>query len=211
MFSRIEPSDPQKNCSPPIEWVESLGCWCIYDVRCITVILKSTNFSIVDYKEVYQSFKQRIGMDCPTLIHALGHIPLANEGKIHAELRRDMARLMRTEISAAKEHLATLIPTILAKVCQDCARVDLVQDVVQPIADTFFACLLGVNIPARSRSDISVSQVFDRSLSLNRRKAISIQADEIRAGFAAETRKLKTSPDYALALTIIGHDSIVAS
>jgi cytochrome P450 len=119
--------------------------------------------------------------------------------------------LVRTEISSVKEHLATLIPATLAEVCQEGSRVDLVQNVVRPIADTFFACLLGMDVPVSSARDISVSQIFDRSLGLNRRKAISNRADEIRAGFATATNRLKTSPDYALALTIIGHDSIVAS
>jgi cytochrome P450 len=194
-----------------MEWVSSLGCWCVYDVASITAILKSANFSVVNYVDVYRSFEQRIGMDSSTLIRALCHIPLANEGKAHAELRRDLARLIRTELSDAKQHLATLIPATLVKVCREGSSADLVQDIVRPVADAFFAYLLGVDLPVRAESEISVSQIFDRSLSLNRRKAISKQADEIRATFGAATDRLKTSPDYALALTIIGHDSIVAS
>lgn len=208
---QLERGRPEEHAPPPIEWVSSLGCWCVYDVASITAILKSANFSVVNYIDVYRSFEQRVGMDCSTLIRALCHIPLANEGKAHAELRKDLARLVRTELSQAKQHLATFIPATLAKACRKDSRVDLVQDIVQPVADAFFACLLGVDLPVRAEGAISVSQIFDRSLSLNRRKAISEQADEIRQAFGAATERLKTSPDYALALTIIGHDSIVAS
>jgi len=195
----------------PIEWDSSLRCWCIYDAEIITTILKSPDFSVVNYVDIYRSFEERVGMECSTLIRALCHIPLANEGKVHAELRKDLARLVRAELNTAKQHLAIFIPATLANVCRDGSRADLVQDIVRPVADAFFACLLGVNLPIGGERDISVSQIFDRSLSLNRRKAISEQADAIRHAFSAASDQLKTSPDYALALTIIGHDSIVAS
>jgi hypothetical protein len=179
----------------------------------ITTILKSTDFSVVNYVDLYRSVEQKVGMDCSMLIRALCHIPLCNEGIAHTELRRDLARLVSTQTTQAKKHLATFIPALVANVCRSGSRVDLVQDLVRPVADAFFACLLGVDLPllARVGSDISISQIFDRSLSLNRRKAISSQADGILQAFGAATERLKTSPDYALALTVIGHDSIVAS
>jgi cytochrome P450 len=200
-----------KPSPPPMEWVSSLGCWCVYDAPTVTTILKSPDFSVVNYAEVYRSLEQTVGMNCSALIRALSHIPLANEGKVHIDLRRDLARLLHTELGHAKQHLATLIPATLANVCQSESRVDLVQEIVRPSADALFACVFGVELPACAASGISVSQIFDRSLSLNRRKAINTQADAIRQAFGAATGRLKTSPDYALALTAIGHDSIVAT
>jgi cytochrome P450 len=212
-LSQRQHDRPEEEAPSSMEWASSLGCWCVYDVASITTILKSTNFSVVDYVDVYRSFEQKVGMDCSTLIRALCHIPLANEGKTHAELRRDLARLVSTQVNSAKQHLATFIHATVLNVCLNDSRVDLVQGLVRPVADAFFACLLGADLPLPLRvgSGISVSQIFDGSLSLNRRKAISAQADDILQAFGAATGRLKTSPDYALALTIIGHDSIVAS
>jgi cytochrome P450 len=203
--------DGRHKAPPPIEWVSSLGCWCVYDAADITMILKSADFSVANYVEVYRSLEQRVGMDCSTLIRALRHIPLANEGKTHAELRRDLARLVGAQTDETKQHLATLIHATVTNVCRRCSRVDLVECIVRPVADALFASLLGVELPAKVGRGVSVSQIFDRFLGLNRRKVINAQAYGMLQAFSAATDRLKTSPDHALALTIIGHDSIVAS
>lgn len=36
--------DGRHKAPPPIEWVSSLGCWCVYDAADITMILKSADF-----------------------------------------------------------------------------------------------------------------------------------------------------------------------
>jgi len=150
-------------------------------------------------------------MDCSTLIRALHHIPLANEGETHARLRKDMAQLVASQVKGAKRHLATYIRATVTNVCQSGARVDLVESLIRPIADTFFAFLLGMDLPDKESDGVSVSQIFDRFLGLNRRKAIAKKAYDILKTFSGAAERLKTSPDYALAVTIIGHDSLVGS
>jgi cytochrome P450 len=194
-----------------IEWMSSIRCWCVHDAASITTILKSTNFSVATYAEVYRSLEEKLGVECAGLTRALRHIPLANEGDIHAALRRDLARLVNRQFKEAKQHLADFTRETVTNVCRIGSRVDLVKDIIRPVADALFASLLGVNLPNTVEGSVSVSQIFDRFLSLNRRKLMNAQADRMLHAFAAATDELKTSPDYALALTIIGHDSIVAS
>ncbi len=151
-------------------------------------------------------------MDCSPLIRALNHIPLANEGKEHAELRRTMARAILGDNEGTKQHLASFVHAVVAKSCRNGASVDLVRDVVRPIADALFATFLGMDIPAApGESDVTISQIFDRALSLNRRKEIGRQCEHLLDTFSASADRLKVSADYALALTIIGHDSIVGT
>ena len=78
----------------PLEWVSELGCWCVYDGDTITTILKSKDFAAVDFAELHRVYEKKVGIDCSTLIRVLYHVATANEGNRHAEIRRDVARVL---------------------------------------------------------------------------------------------------------------------
>lgn len=203
-----EGRDP--NLSPPVEWVPALGCWCVFETGAITAILKSTEFVPKDFAEWHRALG-KVRIDCSSVIQILDHVATANEGKRHAEIRRDAARVIAANTSSTKELVATKVTELVPTLCRAGASVDLVREIIQPVCDTLFEQLLGARCPAQPDKGISASQVFDLYLSLTRRKEIISRADEMLAAYSAAQDSLKTSPDYATSLRILGYDSIVGS
>jgi cytochrome P450 len=207
--------DPRKSRNPeasaPIEWAPPLGCWCVFDADTITAILKSTDFAAADFVTLHRELEQKIGIDCAGLIQVLHHIATANEGKRHAEIRRDVARVLTADAATTKDITARKVQELVPEFCRPGARVDLVQEIIRPICNTLFECLLGVAAPGQAENGVSASQIFDLYLGLNRRRDINAKTCAMIQAFSAAQDKLKTSPDYAVALSMLGYDSIVAS
>ena len=86
--------------SPSIEWVPDLGCWCAFDTGAITAILKSSDFAAADFAAWHLSLG-RMGIDCSSVIEILNHIATANEGPRHAEIRKNMARVIAAQRQAS--------------------------------------------------------------------------------------------------------------
>jgi len=193
-----------------IDWVPALGCWCVLSADQISAILKSNDFAAADFAEIHRVLGARTGMDCSALIRIFEHTPNAKEGAPHAKCRADLARLLFAEMNATKERTAIVVRDLVTEICRPGAEVDLVQDLIAPICDALFDGILGATRPANSQGDVSASQMFDLYLGLNRQRRINQKAEEMLATFAA-SKTLKTSPDYAVALSMVGYDSIVGS
>jgi hypothetical protein len=197
--------------SSPIEWVPSLSCWCAYDADIITTILKSVDFAAADFAELHRIYERKVGIDCSALIQVLHHIATPNEGKRHAEIRRDVARVLNTDLDETKRVTAERARELVATTCRRGSRVDLVRQIVRPVCNTLFECILGVAAEGQAEEGISASQIFDIYLGLNRRREINAKTCAMIEGFSAANGKLKTSPEYAASLSMLGYDSIVAS
>ena len=203
-----EGRDP--SLSPPVEWVPALGCWCVFETGAITAILKSTEFVSKDFAEWHRALG-KVGIDCSSVIQILDHVASANEGKRHAEIRRDAAQVIAANAGSTKEVVATAVTKLVPTLCRAGASVDLVREIIQPVCDTLFEQLLGARCPAQPDKGVSASQVFDLYLSLTWRKEIISRADALLAAYSAARDGLTTSPDYATSLRILGYDSIVGS
>lgn len=199
-----------RKVSPPIEWMPSLRCWCVFDASTITSILKSTDFVEPDFTELHSEVGRKVGIDCSALVHILHYISTANEGERHAEIRRDTARVIAANADAAKQHTARAVHEILIRSCRPGARVDLVQEIVQPVCDALFEALLGIR-PPKEVGGVSTSQIFDLYLGLKRRKELNAKTRRKFEWFAAQKDKLRITPEYAAALSTLGYDSIVGT
>jgi cytochrome P450 len=196
---------------PPIEWVPSLGCWCVFSVEDITYILKSHVFSAADFIDWHRRLEEKVGIDCSALIEVLGHIATAHEGERHAHIRRDVARVLKSNLALTKQETAKAASQIVNAICRPGSDVDLVQDIVRPICDIMFESILGAGAVSRSDVGVSPSQIFDLYLGLNRRKKINAEASAMLRAFASAQDRLTTTPEYAAALSMLGYDSIVGS
>jgi len=194
--------------SPPIEWIPALGCWCVFETGTVSAILKSTNFAAADFAEWHRMLA-KMGIDCSAAIEILDHVPIAKEGQRHAEIRKTMSGCISARSRAAKDAVALTLSTIVPARCRDGQRVDLVSEIIRPACDTLFERLLGVHVP--SDEGISVSQIFDLYLSLNRRKQIVSKAAAMLDMYTEEQGRLNLAPGYAIALRMLGYDSIVGS
>jgi cytochrome P450 len=197
--------------SPPaLEWVPSLGCWCVFDTGTINTILRSTDFAAADFVELHRELERKVGIDCSTLIGVLQHTPTANEGKRHAETRKELAQTINRQMASTKELTAKVTREQVAKVCIAGARIDLMSELVQPVCDAIFAGLLGVACPKHDNG-ASGSQIFDFYLGLRKRRELNANATELMQYLCARQENLSTTPEYAIALSNLGHDSIVGS
>jgi cytochrome P450 len=195
----------------PIEWVPSLGCWCVFAAEEIAFVLKSHDFVVADFTDLHQKLAQKVGIDCSAAVEALGHIAIAHEGERHARIRKDTARILKADLALTKQNTAEAAKEIVSKICQPGSSIDLVRDIVRPVCDVMFANILGVGSVARSDAGVSASQIFDIYLGLNRRAKINAEASNMLEAFTSAQRELKTSPGYAVGLTMLGYDSIVGS
>lgn len=195
----------------PIEWSESLRVWCVFDPKSIIAILRSPHFDVVEYATEYARLEKRTGIDWSGLVGALNSIPLANEGDRHAKLRRDFAQLIAARSASAKQAVGKFLAQAVSLTFKDRRRAELVGDLIQPANDVLFGELLGQAVPKIPREGPSVSQVFDRFLSLNRRKLLQDSLARLTESFAQSAPDLTTSVEYATALTIVGYDSLLGS
>jgi len=194
--------------SAPIEWSDSLRSWCIFDPDLIIEILKSADFVVVDYAEEYAKLQQRTRMDWADLIDALHHIPLANEGERHAQLRQDFARLISARSVATKKLVGELVAKTVPAVFRAGRCAELVQELIRPINDALFTGLIGAPVPDHASAP-SASQIFDRFLGLNRRKRVQSEVARLSQAFAECNPA--TSVQYATALMLVGYDSVLGS
>jgi cytochrome P450 len=195
----------------PMEWSEGLGVWCVYDPGLIISVLKSPDFAVVDYAEAYAQLERRTGQDWADLIHALHNIPLANEGERHSELRRDFAKIIRARSDATKLVVEDLVSEIVPAVFRDGRSTELVQELLRPILDALFSELIGVPAPKTNSGGPSASQIFDRFLGLNRRKAVQSEVSRLSKELTENTSEPKISVDYAVAFMILGHDALLGA
>jgi cytochrome P450 len=196
---------------PPIEWVASLGCWCVFSVEDIAYILKSHVFAAADFIDWHRKLEQKVGIDCSALIKVLGHIATAHEGERHARIRHDFARTLKSNIALTKQKTAKAASEIVNAMCRPGSGVDLIQDIVRPICDIMFESILGAGVVSRSDVGVSPSQIFDLYLGLNRRRKINAEASAMLRAFASANDSLTTTPEYAAGLSMLGYDSIVGS
>jgi hypothetical protein len=192
----------------PIEWSESLRSWCVFDRDSMIAIMKSDDFSVVDYAAEYAKMGQRTDIDWSALVEALNHIPLANESERHTQLRRDFARLISSRSATTKKLVGELVTKTVPAVFRDGRRAELVQELIRPINDALFAGLIGAPVPDHA-STPSASQIFDRFLGLNRRKRVQSELARLSQAFAE--RDPATSVQYAAALMVVGYDSVLGS
>ena len=174
----------------------------------IAAILKSTDFVAPNFAEWHQAL-DRMGIDCSSVIEILDYVAIANEGKQHAEIRKNMARVIAAKASSCKEAAGRKVIELVPSRCREGANVDLVREIIRPVCDTLFEHLLGVGVA--SDDGISASQIFDLYLSLNRRKEIVAKAGAMLETYTEAEYRLNTAPGYATSLRMLGYDSIAGS
>jgi cytochrome P450 len=205
-----DPREAREHAVRPLEWLPDLGCWCVYSADAIAAVLKSHDFAVADFDALHSKL-ERLGIDCGAAANVLAHVATAHDGEAHARLRRDSAGILNADIAATKQRTAAVVADIVHELCRPGARIDLVADIVRPACDALFANILGAAPSATGGTDVSASQIFDLYLGLNRRIRINTEVSRLLQGFTAAKDDLKSSPEYAAALSALGYDSIVGS
>lgn len=186
-----------------ISWSSPLGCWITADLEIVERILRSLDFYAVDYRRELARIGGKIGYQFDHSTYALSSIPLALENKDHKEARHRIAERLAKLSENAIVQFAKCVEDLMF-LFRNNHEFDVAKDFFFPISATLLNGLTS-SVIAEDKELLSCSQIFDRSLSLSRRKRINELLGVSRKGGASD----QTGVD--LALQILGGDAIPGS
>lgn len=194
----------------PLKWDSDLKCWCVFSPNMIAEISRRTEFHVVNYPHAVQTIIDRIGMDLSATRSVFDEIPLANEGETHATLRRNMAHVIAKYEELAVTAFRLKLEELASKVFSPNTTLDLVDTFFVPLFDSLVTKLIGAAI-SREFAAESISQIFDRMLSLNRRMSIEMQLRALVDNLEHKRNDLHVAPRVAVALMVLGKDALIGS
>lgn len=178
----------------------------VFDGNAISQILRSPNFSVLSVAGEYRKLSEKTGIDLTAMVNTIDIIPLFLDGSAHKESRRIMAGILAQNRSGQQEALETAVDAVLEKHLKADGTLDLLKDLTLPMYHALTAVLVGVDWEQTFIKD-DYPRVLDPILSLNRRKELNDALVEALASHVGE----EISPEYAMALVMLGHDTFVGS
>lgn len=195
------------NSPQPIFWSGELKCWIACDADTIISVLKDRNFTVINYNRETANISQALGVDFQATEKLLNHVPFAHEGKCHAALRKDMAVEISGRADAALEEFTQFCSARVSALFDAPTSFNIVSELFAPCVFHLMSELSGVCL--ETHESVSPTQVFDRSLSVNRRKQIDRQIEKIfelaGGSFPSGVAGLRS------AMLVLGSDSLLGS
>lgn len=194
--------------APPLSWSEQLACWMTADRDIILAILKDEKFEVVDFKSETGKLARRFGVDFGATESLLDQVPLGQEGSRHVATRKQGALAIRQHSENALKEFAEIVEEKLGVAFDANRTFDIASEVFFPSIRALMSTLSGIRIDIEDEAD-SLSLIFDRMLSVNRRKALNKSLETLLASHAGacpiEDVTVRT------ALSVIGADSILGA
>ena len=194
----------------PLKWDIDLKCWCVFSPKTIADISRRMDFHVVNYSHAAQTIIDRLAIDLSATRNVFDAIPLANEGNHHAILRRKMATVIADYEDVAVASFKLKLDELAQKIFFPNNTLDLVGDFFVPLFDSLVTKLIGTVI-SRELAPESISQIFDRMLSLNRRVSIDKQLRSLVDNLENKHNDLHVEPLVAVALMVLGKDALIGS
>ncbi len=163
---------------------------------------------MVDYKSETTKLSRGLGVDLIETEKLFDNVPLALEGSNHATVRRKMAIDIRQHSNLSLQKFKDFSRENITTSFALKNTFNIVSEVFSPCVLRLMADLSQVCLPPYS-SEASPSQLFDKTLSVNRRKMVNEKIKAIR-----ENAKIDLPDDSAemrAAMAVIGTDSLLAS
>lgn len=194
--------------APPLSWSEQLSCWITADRDLILAILKDEEFEVIDFKTETEKLGRRFGVDFGAAEGLLDQVPLGQEGPRHTATRKQGAMAIRQNSEIALKKFAEIVDEKLGSAFATNRNFNIVSEVFSPAVRALMSSVSGIRIDIEDGVD-SLSLIFDRMLSLNRRKALNQRLETVLASHAGacpiEDVTVRT------ALSVIGADSILGA
>ena len=162
----------------PITWDHGLNCWCVFDPKINCRHFKEHPISRRGLPLRRPKYYGTDGIDLSFTKLLFEEIPLANEGEKHTALRRRMAQAIADREESASELFRLRLVELGARITSFGKPVNLTDEFFIPLVDSFINGLVGSSNVQRFVTD-SISFVFGRTLSLNRRKTIDAQISQL--------------------------------
>ena len=191
----------------PFHLDKELDCLCVFDVAIISAVFRSDQFNVIPFAEQYRYIQDRTGLDFEATIAALDHVPLANEGVRHKQIRAEIASVVGAEAAENARSMEAFVAAQVRHLFRSGAEIDLVDDIATPVFGELFQRWLRVD-HSHLVDDPNFSQIFDMKMSLNRRRRINRNLDQLTCAFADRRDQIPTSPEIATAMNILGNDAL---
>lgn len=194
--------------SPDLFWSDQLKSWITAKPKVINAIQKDAAFQVLDQSAELEKIRSRLHIDLPDIERVFRNVPVNVEGDEHAERRRRMARTIATRSEEALAQFSALAEHLCAQHLGRRGDSELVAALFEPLTMVLAHALSGIPF-AHNPDFLSPTQIFDKSLGLNRRKLIDAQ---IRMLWREACRSMsEDEADAAIALAVLGSDTILAS
>lgn len=201
-FSREESRDPFFD---PIA-----KAWIITNPTHCRDLIASGNLRPASYEEDYKTLEERLGIDFSSMTFAFNHIPLCLHGDRHMRSRRRVGEFLATR----KALLDTRIPEAVAThfdAIRRVGRVEIMRDMVYPLVPDILSTVIDIDVSAVNCSNASV--IFDKSISINKRRRIAAEIATLRELIASRLGGDASEEDVGmrLALVILGNDALTGT
>jgi cytochrome P450 len=158
----------------PLRWCADRRCWQSFDPAILLAIFRDPNFEVCDYEGEIMKIVDGPGIDLLATAAVARYLPLAKEGCAHASLRKRMALKINDAAGPALLALEDSVRGDVRRLFSRPREFDVVAELFAPLVANLISSLSGVRVD-NSTGETSPSQLFDRRLSLNRRKLVNGQ------------------------------------
>lgn len=191
----------------PFHFDKELDCLCVFDAGIISAIFRSDKFNVIFFADQYRYIQDHTDLDFNATIAAFDHIPLANEGPHHKQIRGEMASVIGAQAAERAKAMEEFVAARVRDLFRPGAEVELVRDIATSIFHELFKSWLGVD-HSKLVDDPNFSQVFDMKMSLNRRRKLNRNLGDLTCAFAERRDQIPVSPEIATALNVLGNDAL---
>ena len=160
--------------SPDIFWSDQLKSWITAEPRTMTAIQKDPAFDVLDQSAELEKIRSRLHIALPGIERVFRNVPVNVEGDEHVLRRRRMARTIAARTEDALAQFSAAAERLCAKHLGSSGEGELVAGLFEPLAIVLARALSGIAL-AHNPEFLSPTQVFDKSLGLNRQKLIDAE------------------------------------
>ena len=129
----------------PYRFDRELGCLCVVDPDIIAAVFRSDKFNVIFFADQYRYITEQTPLDFSAAATAFDHIPLANEGDRHKQLRTEMASVIGAQSREKMKLMEDFVATHTTNLFSAGNEIDLVEDLAKPVFLQLFSLWLGVD------------------------------------------------------------------
>lgn len=188
-------------------WSEELGKWMCVDPLLIKSIMADDDFRVMTYS--VDKITERLGVDLDHVKQLLRFFPIAQEGEAHKSIRKRHAVAIAEKSDQALQGFKISFEQKLAELASgpECT-VDLMDGLLKPALQEFFARLSGIDKTCLSGSD-SISQILDETLGLSKRITINKKIQSLLESLPPE---MSIDEKYfKISIVALGTDSMLGT
>lgn len=195
---------PMKNSTPSpdkIIWSDERMKWLCYDDQLIDVVIHSEDFIVPSYD--YSELEKKFSQNFEWTKQVIAHMPLANEGAVHQDLRRRMAMDVNRNLKEAVKVFSERLEEKFSTLNQNSGQTDIACLLIECILESN---LILADVKLAKNIDYSdLTRMLDDSQSIKSRVAREELIKSISSHMESEDKF------YQMALMAIGVNALIGS